>query len=374
MRILVLNWLDRQNPEAGGAEAHLHETFGRLAGRGHEVTLLASGFPGAPTRDRVDGIEVHRVGRRFSYPVAAFGYFRRELAHLPFDVVVEDLNKVPLFSPLWARAPVVLLVHHLFGGIAFQEASLPLATATWLLERPVPRAFRSSPIVAVSWSTADDLIRRGLPRENIEIIPNGVDVEWYRPLPAGRRFPEPTLLFLGRLKRYKRVDLPIRATAALAEKGTGARLLVAGKGDDRGRLVSLVRRLGIEDRVEFLGFVSEEEKLELLQRSWVHLFTSPKEGWGIANLEAAACGTPTVASDSPGLRDSVRDAETGYLVPHGDVDALAGRIGQLLSDSDLRKELGSRARRFAEEFSWERTAVAMERFLSRRVANSAATG
>ena len=128
--ILVVNWQDRLNPQAGGAEVHLHEVFGRLVARGHRVVLLASGWKGAPVREVVDGIEVHRVGGRYSFAVKAPRYYRKHLAAESFDVMIEDLNKVPLFSPLWSRHRLVLLVHHLFGATAFEEASLPVATAS----------------------------------------------------------------------------------------------------------------------------------------------------------------------------------------------------------------------------------------------------
>ena len=368
MKILVLNWLDPENPQAGGAEVHLLEIFRRLVERGHAVTLLCSGWPGAPTTTEIAGIRVHRTGGRHTLSLAAPRYYRKHLSDQAFDVIVEDLNKVPFYSPQWTDAPVALLVHHLFGTTAFREASFPLALATCMLEMPIARVFRAVPTVAVSRSTAEDLVRRGLERDLIEIIPNGVDLEALTPGPDTERFEEPTLLYLGRLKRYKRVDLIMRAVAALAQRGVVCRLLVAGQGDYRNRLESLGTTLGLSDHVEFLGFVSEERKLDLLRRSWVHLLTSPKEGWGIANLEAAACGTPTVASDSPGLRDSVVDGQTGYLVPHGSVDALASRIGELLGSEESRVRMGTEARAFAERFSWDESARLMEQFLEARVA------
>jgi glycosyltransferase involved in cell wall biosynthesis len=365
MKVLVLNWQDRENPQAGGAEIHLHEVFGRLAGRGHEVTLVSSGWPGADERAELDGMEVHRVGGRYTFNVVGPLYYRRRLSHRDFDVLIEDLNKVPLFAPLWARHPTALLVHHLFGTIAFQEASFPMAAATWLLERPLGRAYRGVPAMAVSRSTARDLASRGLPEEEITVIPNGVDLALYRPDPGTERYDTPTLLYLGRLKRYKRVDLPIRALAALREGGVAARLVIAGAGDHDGALRALTAELGLGDVVEFRGFVSQDEKLELFRRAWVHILTSPKEGWGITNLEAAACGTPTVASDSPGLRDSVVDGETGFLVPHGRVDLLAARIRTLIEEAALRAELGANARAFAQRFTWDRAAEETESFLSR---------
>lgn len=368
MKVLVVNWQDRLNPQAGGAEVHLHEIFGRLARRGHEVTLLVSGWSGAAGRETVDGLEVHRTGGRYTFNLAAPTYYRRRLSRQSFDVMVEDLNKVPLLSPLWARHPVALLVHHLFGTTAFQEASAPLATATWLMEWPLGRIYRSVPTMAVSRSTARDLIDRGLPEESIAVIPNGVDLDRYSP--GGEAFEAPTLLYLGRLKRYKRVDLPIRAVAALRRDGLDVRLVVAGTGDHADALRALAGELDVADAVEFRGYVSEEEKLELFRRAWIHVLTSPKEGWGITNLEAAACGTPTIASDSPGLRDSVEDGETGFLVPHGDVAALAEGIRRLVGDGRLREAMGRNARSFAQRFTWDAAATDTEEFLTDAVGSN----
>lgn len=359
LRILVVNWLDRENPQSGGAETHLHETFGRIAAGGHDVTLLSSGWPGSPARADLDGIEVHRVGRRYTFSLHARRYFRKHLAGHRFDVIVEDLNKVPLFTPRWSETPVVLLVHHLFGKTAFQEADPILAGTTWLLERPIPWIFSGVRTVAISESTRADLVRRGLAAENITVIPNGIDMKSYRAVPDEPPFQVPTIVFVGRVKRYKRVDLVLNALNRLRGQGIEARLLVAGRGDHQGDLEGLRDRLGLQDHVEFLGFVSEERKRELLRRAWVHVLTSPKEGWGIANIEAAACGTPTVASDSPGLRESVVDGETGFLVPHGDEAALVNRLGVLIEDQDLRTRMGEAARAFARRFSWEASAEAL---------------
>lgn len=363
LRIVVANWQDRENPRAGGAEIHLHEVFGRLAARGHQVTLVTSGWPGAPSETTLDGMRVIRTGGRHSYLLTAPPLLRRLVAELHPHVLVEDLNKVPLFSPLWSPVPVLLLVHHLFGSVAFQEASVPVALATWLLERPIGPVYARVPVVAVSDSTARDLEERGLPRDRIQVIPNGVELEGLHPAPAGERYPEPTLLYLGRLQRYKRVDLVLQAVARLRDQGVEVRLLVGGKGEQRGALEQLRDRLGLGDRVEFLGFVSEETKRELLRRAWVHVLASPKEGWGISVLEAAACGTPSVASDSPGLRDSVRDGETGLLVPHGEVEALAGALERLMGDAELREAMGRRARGWAEEHDWEGVALRWEALL-----------
>ena len=138
--------------------------------------------------------------------------------------------------------------------------------------------------------------------------------------------------------------------------------VVAGKGDARAGLETTARSLGIADRVRFAGFVSEREKAELLSRSWAHVLTSPKEGWGIVSMEASACGTPTVASDSPGLRETVRHGETGYVVPHGDVEALAEALARVMKPGN-RDRMGRAARLMAEEHSWNAVTDSFEALL-----------
>jgi glycosyltransferase involved in cell wall biosynthesis len=353
LNLLLVNWQDRENPQAGGAEIHLHEVFGRVAGLGHEVTLLCGGWPGCPPRARLDGIDVHRVGTRHTFPFLARRHAARMLPPAGFDVLIEDINKVPLYTRRWGAPRTVGLVPHLFGGTVFQEAPLPLAAAVWLAERPLARAYRGLPFQAISESTADDLAARGVPRELVRVIYCGIDSHAFTPAPA-RRSATPLFAYLGRLKRYKGVDLVIRAFAQLGDPS--ARLLIAGTGDYRPELERLAESLALTGRVEFLGFIGEAEKLDLLRRAWGLAFASPKEGWGITNLEAAACATPVVASDSPGLRESVRDGETGFLVPHGDVPAMAARLEELAASPALVARLGAQARRFAESFTWERAA------------------
>lgn len=371
MRILLVNWNDRENPNAGGAEIHLHEIFGRLAReRGHAIDLVTSGWPGCAPRVELDGMQVHRYGGRHTFALHARGAVRRLLAAGRYDVVVEDVNKLPLFLTGLTSLPFCVLVPHLFGATAFAEASWPVAALVWLAERPIPRAYRRAWFHAISESTRDDLVRRGVPRERIEVIYPGVDARWYSPDPGVPRAPRPTFLYVGRLKRYKGVDAALRALAvARATRGDGdLELDIAGQGDDRPRLERLARELGLGDAVRFLGFVPEVEKRRLLRRAWAVVFPSPKEGWGISNVEAAGCGTPALASDSPGLRESVRQGETGFLVPHGDVRALAERMLALAADPALVARLGRGARAFAQQLSWERAAGATEAHLDRIIA------
>ncbi len=361
MKILVINWQDRENPLAGGAELHLHEIFERLAARGHQVTLLCGGWRGCPPTATLGGVEVLRVGTRQTFALRVFAYWKRHLAAQRWDVIVEDINKAPLYTPAWgAKCPIVACVPHLFGATVFQELPWPLAAAVWLSERPLPVAYRDTAFEAISESTADDLVARGIAREQVRVIYPGVDSGHFTPAPDVRSA-VPTFAYIGRLKRYKGVDIVIRAFARL--KTANAILEIAGAGDYRPALEQLTRSLALGDRVRFLGFVTEAEKLALLRRTWAMLLASPKEGWGLTNVESAACGTPVVASNSPGIRESVRDGVTGFLVPHGDVDGFAAAMDRLAADPALVTSMGRDARVFADTFTWDNAAVQTEKHL-----------
>jgi len=371
MNILLVNWQDRENPQAGGAELHLFEVFGRLARRGHRVRLVCSGWPGAPAQAVLDGIEVTRAGTRNSFALVGRAAVRRALRKERPDVLVEDINKLPLFLPGLTDVPVYVIIPHLFGETAFQEASWPIAAAVWLAERPLAWAYRRATFHAISESTRDDLIARGIPADRVRVVHPGVDSGWFAPDPAGVREAVPSFLYVGRLKRYKGIDVALRALAIVHRRRPDVRLEIAGTGDYREELERLVTRLALQDCVTFHGYVEEAVKRRLLQRAWANVFPSPKEGWGITVIEAAACGTPSLASDSPGLRDSVRHGDTGYLVPHGDREALARRMLELAAAPALVARLGGAARCFAEGLTWERTAAETEAHLAEIVGASA---
>jgi len=303
-------------------------------------------------------MQVTRIGGRHSFALRGRGAVRRALRAQPFDVVIEDINKLPLFLPMLTSLPFVAIVPHLFGTTAFAEASPPMATVVWAAELPIPWIYRRAAFHAISESTRDDLIRRGVSKERIVVIHPGVDSQAYRPDPATPRAAHPTFLYLGRLKRYKGVEFALRALAIARAARPDMTLDICGQGDDRPRLERLAGALGLRDAVRFLGYVPEEEKKRLLRRAWAVVFPSPKEGWGITNVEAAASGTPALASDSAGLRESVQHQITGYLVPHGDAQGLADRMLALAADPAAVERLGRAARTFAEGLSWDAAARA----------------
>ncbi|HEU5218619.1 MAG TPA: glycosyltransferase family 4 protein [Gemmatimonadales bacterium] len=360
MKILAVNWQDIENPEAGGAELHLFELMRRLVERGHAVHLVCSGWPGAPARATVQGVSVERHGGRHSFAALGRGAVKAALRRESWDLVVEDINKLPLYLAGLTPRPFCAIVPHLFGTTVFQEASLPLATLVALAERPIPTMYRRAGFHAISESTRDDLIARGVPAERIRVIHPGIDCEAYAPASGLDRALPPAFLYVGRLKRYKGVEVAIRALELARRERPDVTLDIAGTGDDAPRLARLAGQLGLADAVRFHGFVSEDRKRDLFRAAWANLFPSPKEGWGLTVIEAAACGTPSLASDSPGLRDSVRNGVTGYLVPHGDAAALAARMVSLAGDPGLVARLGEAARAHACAWSWDDAAAATE--------------
>jgi glycosyltransferase involved in cell wall biosynthesis len=283
-------------------------------------------------------------------------------------VVVEDINKLPLFLVQLTPLPFCVIIPHLFGTTAFQEAPWPMAATVTVAERPIPRVYRRAGFHAISESTRDDLVDRGVDRERIRVIHPGIDCTSYTPTSGLDRTQSPTFLYVGRLKRYKGVEVALRALAAVRQQRGDVTLDIAGTGDDLPRLERLAGLLGIADAVRFHGFVAELRKRELFRAAWANLFPSPKEGWGLTVMEAAACGTPSLASDSPGLRDSVRDGRTGFLVPHGNVEALTRRMLELAGDPALVARLGGAARAHAEAWSWDAAATATEDHLAELVA------
>lgn len=369
MRILVINWQDWTHPNAGGAELHLREVFGRIAARGHYVDLLCSAYHGAPPEERLDGINVIRRGHMyplFNYVVPRV--WRRLLHRHRYDVIVDDLNKVPFHSPLFVDRPVVALVHHLFGGTVFLETNPLFGGYVWTSERPVAWVYRRSLFIAVSESTAADLAARGISRERIAVIPNGLpELDWDSLL-ALPKSEDPLFVHVGRLKRYKRIELALEAFARLVPRHPHARFVVAGDGSHRTVLERHAERFGLDGRIEFPGWVANEAKWRLLRSAWALLYTSPKEGWGISSLEAQRVGTIAIVSDAPGLRDTIVDGETGRLVPHGDVEALAAAMEEAIELPATRAEMERLAVRHAAGFSWEKAVDETLRVLEAAVA------
>lgn len=363
MRILALNWNDLKNPYAGGAEVHLEELLRRLVGFGHEVTLFCSSFPEAIPQETIEGIRIIRRGNRYNFNLIAPWHLRRIVRDNQFDILVEDINKIPFYTPLYLSLKKLIVVPHLFATTVFHEINFLLGTYIYLAERPLVSVYRGLPFNVISESTADDIAERGIPREDISIIHCGIDRHRYAYDPAVTKYDEPTVLYLGRIKKYKSVQHLILAFQRVIKQIPNARLMVVGDGDYLPTLKQLAERIGLGERVEFPGYVSTAEKVDRMRRAHVSVMPSLKEGWGLTNIEANSVGTAVVAADSPGLQDSVRDGETGFLYPYGNIERLAERLVTVLTDGDLRRRLEANAREWSERFDWDSAARKFEGLL-----------
>jgi glycosyltransferase involved in cell wall biosynthesis len=358
MRILLLNWQDIENPFGGGAEVYLHQIFKRLAAQGHSITLLSCVYPGASAEEEIDGIRVIRRGNRntfnFRLPIEYGRLFSRD----DFTIVIDDINKVPFYTPLFVRRPLLGMVMHLFGTSIFKEASIPAASYVYSAERLALSVYRNTPLVAISESTKRELLSHGFPEKNVFLVPCAVNHATYcRLADVGRT--EPVIGYIGRIKKYKSVDHLLRAFAIVLKEIPNAKLVVMGEGDGRPAFQELSRELGIEGSTTFTGFLPTDEKVRMLNRIQLVVNTSAKEGWGLTVTEANACGAPAVASDVPGLRDAVRDGETGLLYEYGNIEQLAEKILLLLRDEHLRSRLSSGALAYAQSLTWDASAKIM---------------
>jgi glycosyltransferase involved in cell wall biosynthesis len=359
MRILFFNWRDIRDPLAGGAEEYIHQIGKKLAEKS-EVFLYCRRYEGSSHREVIDGITVVRRGGSFSVYLYAFFDYLFKLRKRNFDVVVDGINGVPFFTPLFVRKPKVAVMHHLVGReIFFKELPFPLAAVGWAAEQMIRWVYRRTPMIAVSDSTRDELIEFGIPEKRIRIVNNAIE---HRERQAIDKSTKPTFTYLGRIKEYKQLDHLIKTLPRVIAEVPRAELIIAGRGD-YSHLASLAGELNVSHSVRFIGEVSEEEKVEVLSRAWVFVTPSMKEGWGITVIEANDCGTPAIGYNVPGLSDSIQDGKTGLLVPSGDIKELAKAIVRVIDDSELRERLSQNARSWAAGFSWDSSAKEFEKVL-----------
>ncbi|MFM2330690.1 MAG: hypothetical protein RLZZ26_197 [Candidatus Parcubacteria bacterium] len=358
MKILVYNWRDSESVFAGGAETYIHALAERWAADGHAVTLFTSNDGTQKPNGLIHGVRVIRRGGFFGvYALAPLYYFFKFRGE--FDVIIDCENGIPFFTPLYAKEPVYCLLHHIHQDVFRKSLMWPFSALAQSLEKNLmPLVYRNCSFITVSESSKRDMLALNITRRNIEVVHPGVDLSFLRP---GQKSSAPQVAYVGRLKGYKSIDVLIRAFAQVLTEVPEARLVIAGGGDDGERLKQIAQDLKLEKQVTFLGKVTEEDKLRILQESWVCVNPSLMEGWGITVIEANACGTPVIASDVPGLRDSVYDRETGILVPHGNVNLLAAHITHMLRDDSLRAILSRYAIQWAQNFAWQKSS---EKFLA----------
>ena len=348
--ILVFNWRCWLNPEAGGAEVFTREVLKRWAKMGHEVTLFTSCFKGSKKEESKDGIRIIREGGKYSVYWKAPQIYKKRFSKEGYDVVVDEINTIPFLTPRFVRngEKIISLIHQLAKEYWFYETPFPINfLGYYYLEEKLLKNYTKIPTVTVSNSTRKDLIELNF--EEIHVVGEGLNFE---PLSkVSEKEIHPVIVYAGRLKRAKRPDHAIQAFNILRKTVPEAELWIIGDGPFRKELMKNACK-----NVRFFGVLTNRERRDLIKKSWVLVNPSVREGFGLNIVEANALGVPSVAYDVPGLRDSVKDGETGFLVRSGETNALAKAVARILTNDALRTRLSERALAYSRGFSWEKVA------------------
>ena len=357
MRVLFLSWRDTTHPDGGGSEVYVEQVAAGLAARGHDVTMLCAAHPGAADVTVRDGFRILRRGGRLTVYLQGLAYLLTPAGRRT-DVVVDVINGLPFAAPMVRRHGLVALVHHVHREqwrIIYPGAG---GRAGWFVEsRLVPWLYGRVPFVTVSDASRRDLEALGL--GTVSVVRNGTPA---LPRPRAERSPTPRLCVLSRLVPHKRIEQAIAAVAELRERHPGLVLDLVGDGWWAPALDEEIARRGLGDAVVRHGRVDEQTKADLLAQAWVMVLPSVREGWGIAVLEAAAAGTPSVAyAAAGGTAESVVDGLTGLLVD--DEEGLVKAVDALLGDRERVERLGAAARERASAYTWDKASAGLERVL-----------
>ncbi len=363
--ILIFNWRDTRHKFAGGAEIYIHELSKRWIKDGYLVTLFCSNDGKSLKHEIIDGVEVQRRGGFYFVYVWAFLYYIFKYRN-SYNIILDCENGIPFFTPLYARQKIFLLIHHVHQEV-FRKSLIPPFSwlASFLELKLMPLVYKNTQIFTVSPSTKQAILSHKLTTIEPTIIYNGVDLTKFKP---GKKNEKPIILYVGRIQFYKSLQVLIHAADKILQKMSDIQFIIAGDGEDKKRMQKLVGKLQIENNVFFLGQITEKEKIELFQKSWVLVNPSMIEGWGITTIEANACGTPAIASDVPGLCDSINNPNTGFLVEYGNADAFAQKIIEIITNNNLREQLSRNAIEWAKIYDWDTSAKeSLQLFMSETV-------
>jgi len=356
MRILIFNWRDLKHSWSGGGEIYVFEQSSRWVKMGHDVSIICGqdAEKNLPFFEEIQGIKIYRKGGRYSLYVWAIWYY---LMHFrkKVDVVIDVENGIPFFTPLFCRAPKIGYVYHIHGKQFFYEFPAPFNHIGYIIERYVfPLLYKRIPIIAISETTKKQLINIGFDKNKITVVYCGMNGSHNAIKTPARKFLNPTILYLGRIKKYKRVDLLVKILPEIIKKVPHARLIIAGWGTEASNVVDLAMKTSLRRKITVMGPVSNDEKKTLLSKSWVFVNPSIGEGWSMAVIEANLYGTPAIAFDVPGLTESIRNGKTGLLAQS--VGDLTQKICETLTDDNFREKLSKNATEWASTFSWDRSA------------------
>ena len=351
-RIDVVAWRDHDDAEAGGSELHAHRILSAWAGAGLEVNMTTSTAPGAPPFITREGYRVtRRVGRYSIFPRTMISGV---IGHLGTgDGLVEIWNGMPFLSPLWARCPRIVFLHHVHAEMWKMVLPNGLAQIGHAIEHHMaPPVYRRTQIVTLSSSSKDEIVSRlGIPASRVSVSPPGVESHFS---PGSERSDVPLVVAVGRLVPVKRFELLIEALLRLKPRHPDLRAVIAGEGYERPMLESLIREGHAESWISLPGYVGQAELIDLYRKAWVVASSSLREGWGMTVTEAGACGTPSVASRISGHQDAVVDGRSGLLFD--DLDGMVNSLDSVVADDVLRKRLGTAALDYAAQFNWDTTA------------------
>lgn len=364
-RIHVLAWRDLDDVEAGGSEVHIAEVAKLWAAAGLDVTMRTSWAQGQPTEAVRDGYRViRRAGRHMVFPRAAAAEILGRTG--PRDALVEIWNGMPFLSPVWNRGPRVVLLHHVHAEMWQMTLGETLGRLGAAFEsRVAPKVYRGSAIATLCESSKRELVDElGFRHDRVTVVHPGIDPMFS---PGGERSPEPLVVAVGRLAPVKRYDVLVRAAHHARARVPGLRLVIVGEGYDKPRVEAVVEELDAGDWVVLRGHVTGEELVDLYRRAWIVASASAREGWGMTLTEAAACGTPAVATRIAGHADAVRHDRSGLLADH-DPASLGDAMARVLADEDLRTRLGAGALEWAGELTWSNTATQLMRVVAGEVA------
>jgi glycosyltransferase involved in cell wall biosynthesis len=362
-KVDVVAWRDLDDAEAGGSELHAHEVMRRWADAGIDVRAWTSRVDGAARQIARNGYTVNRrAGRYAVFPRTALAGTRRRIGN--GDGLVEIWNGMPFLTPVWARSRRVVFLHHVHAEM--WQMTLPprlAALGHGMEHRVAPPFYRRTPIITLSDSAKRDIVQRLRVRaSHISVVPPGIDGRFS---PGERLDPEPLVVAVGRLVPVKRMDYFIEAMVRLKSRQPALRAVVVGEGYERPDLEARIARHDAGSWLTLPGRLDDDALLSLYRRAWLVGSTSMREGWGMSLTEAAACGTPAVASRITGHDDAVLDGESGYLVEG--VEAFAAAADAVIADPMLRRRLGQGALRHAARFNWETTAATTLEILAREV-------
>ena len=354
MKILIFNWRDLKHSWAGGGEIYVFEQASRWVKMGHEVSVFCGEDieKKLPSFEIIDGIKIYRKGGRYSLFFWAIWYYFKVLRKKS-DIVIDVVNGIPFFTPLFCRAHKICFVYHVHGKQFFYELPFPLNYLGYLIEKFIfPLVYMNIPVVAISQTTKRELESIGFNGRKINIVYSGINGQ--NPQKALKtKFSNPTLLYLGRIKRYKRIDLLVKIFPKIIEKVPNARLIIAGWGTEASSIANLAMKSPLRRKISLMGPVSEDEKKSLLSRAWIFVNPSIGEGWGISVIEANMHGTPAISFNVSGLSESIQDEKTGLLAQNE--NDIIEKICQVLKDNNLRERLSKNAIEFANSFNWDKT-------------------